>query len=104
MFLRNVFWGLVALLLAISSGFSLAVAENQEPKFINLAVIADLSGPYAPMVKMKDFAPLGGLTYYSFSEKRRSSSKTLITQVKSGRLVPIGDWRVAPDLRPAKYK
>jgi len=56
------------------------------------------------MVKMKDFAPLGGLTYYTFTENRRTPNKILLYRAEKGMLVPFGSWRETPDLRPETYK
>ena len=53
---------------------------------------------------LKDFAPLGGLTRLSFSERRRTPKVTRIYRCKSGKLLPITDFLEVPDLRPAKYR
>ena len=53
--------------------------------------------------RLKDFSPLG-LSYYTYSEKRRSPSKARIYRAEGGKILPITDWRECPDLRPAKYK
>ncbi|MBU2552652.1 MAG: ABC transporter substrate-binding protein [Proteobacteria bacterium] len=57
------------------------------------------------MVRMKKFGPLGGLVYYTFSEKKRTPSTVRVYRAESnGQFTPLTGWREAPDLRPAKYK
>jgi len=59
----------------------------------------------AQMVRMKDFAPLGGLTYYTFSERKRSPSKVRVYRAEStGNFTALTGWLETPDLRPAKYR
>lgn len=56
------------------------------------------------MVKLKDFSPMGGLAYFSFSEKRRAPSEIKIFEVKKGRLVDVSGWVHSPDLRPPEFR
>jgi len=56
------------------------------------------------MVNLKDFRPLGGLSSYTYSEKRRSLRMTRIYKVTQGKLIPLSDFIETPDLRPAQYR
>lgn len=53
---------------------------------------------------INDFRPLGGLTTYSYSEKRRSPKMVRVYKISGGKVLPITDFFEAPDLRPAKYR
>ncbi len=54
-------------------------------------------------LKLKDFCPLG-MTYYTFTADKPEPRKTRIFQVQGGKVLPISDWVVCPDLRPAEFK
>ncbi|MDY7032588.1 MAG: ABC transporter substrate-binding protein [Thermodesulfobacteriota bacterium] len=65
----------------------------------------NLDGPAvkAQFEKLRDFKALD-LAYFDYTPKRRTPTKVKMYRIKGGKILPITDWRVCPDLRPAKYK
>ena len=55
---------------------------------------------YNQLIKLKDFAPLGGLNYWTFTEQIRSIGTTYMCQIQGGKIMPIEPWCTIPDLRP----
>ncbi|MDY6969198.1 MAG: ABC transporter substrate-binding protein [Spirochaetota bacterium] len=75
-------------------------------KVVNKAGWENLDGKAIKeqMMKLKDFSPGNGITYFSFDDTRRSPSKGYIARVINGKIIPITDWRELPDLRNPKFK
>ena len=55
---------------------------------------------YNQLVQLKDFMPLGGLNYWTFTEQIRSSNKGFIAEIHNGKIMPITPWHELPDLSP----
>ena len=57
----------------------------------------------AKLENLKDFSPLG-LSYFSYTSKKRTPIKARIVQIKGGKMVSVTNWGDAPDLIPADFK
>lgn len=55
-------------------------------------------------LKLDDFSPLGGIQRLTYTADKPEPTQTRIFQVQDGKLLPITDWVICPDLRPAQYK
>ena len=55
---------------------------------------------YNQLIKLKNFAPLGGLNFWTFTPEIRSTRQGYISEIHDGKILPITKWFEFPDLRP----
>ena len=55
------------------------------------------------METYKDFMPIDA-TVYTYTSTKHSPEKIYMGRVKGKYVMPVSDWMVCPDLRPAKFK
>lgn len=86
---------------AITTATTLVVAEVLK-KAVEAVGWEQLNGEavYNQLIKLKDFAPLGGMNYWNFTQDIRNTRKAYIAQIQGGKILPITGWREIPDLRP----
>lgn len=64
-----------------------------------------LNGPamWKELEAMKEFNA-EDIGIFSYRPDRHSTEKAKLLQVKGGKMVPVTDFRICADLRPAKYR
>lgn len=55
---------------------------------------------YNQLIRTKDYAPLGGLAYYTYTQEIRSPRIIHIEEIRNGKLIPAKTRGESPDLRP----
>ena len=56
------------------------------------------------LCKLNNFRFMEGFPVISYTKERPSPLAMRVYQIRGGKMVPLSDWKDAPDLRPAQYK